>query len=743
MLLLALTPAALIFRKDLWRSRFWQAVGCAHLMWGIGQVLWIASQQPGLATELQDSMYWLYKLFILGAILYRPFYRGSDLNRRLHFLDTVVAVSIIGYYIGYFFLLPAMIAGHTAQTFYNSLANVLMNTGIAATAIVLAWKARPSEWATSYRMIAIGLASYTGASLTYVLFKEGFPDYFWCGAFWSMAVAVMSAPPKGARTIDTAIVPYRYGLSMLLIAPVSVFHLAMTWFANSPREVLQGRDLLTLAEILILTALAYYRHRSTVHESELRSQQLDVTVNTLRQPVYIVDGHYNIVLANDVFHRRFPADGLCYASVFGRSEPCDGCELQANRGFSRSVNLGESIYQLEFAPLPASDGKGGVELLVDVTIERKRQQQAIQTERMASLGRMIAGTAHELNNPLAIVLGNAQLLRDESGLGDEGRQMVESIASAGERARDIVHTFLTLSRPRESGKEIVDLVSVIQSVEHLKDAELRSYGIGLHMDLPPSLPLMGRYTVLQEIFLNLIDNARDAIREAKRQPGSIRISGRMNGDRIIHVEIQDNGTGIRKDDLDRVFDPFFSTKEVGQGTGLGLSVVHSIVTDHGGTIQVASDGNSFTRFRMEFPTSTADTDISRAPVGTGNLLRILVVDDEPEMLSVLKQSLSRLGHHVECTSTGARALQLLSKNKFDVMLLDMHLPEMDGKTIVRRLEAMTPPVSVRAIVVTGDTISGDIASFAEEHHLPVVMKPVDFDRLNLLLQETVTVEDAH
>jgi signal transduction histidine kinase/CheY-like chemotaxis protein len=738
MLALVITPAIVVVQRGLFRSRFWQGVACAHLMWGIGQVLWITGNQHGIGfgSQLQDSMYWLFKLFILGAILYRPFCRGTDLTRRLHLVDTIVAVSIIAYYIGYFFILPSVVE-HNSATFYDSVADVLLNCGLAVTAIVVARQARTSQWAASYRMIATGLSVYTMASIS-DMFNVVYTDFFWCGAFWSMAVAVGSAPPADAETADTVIKPYRYGLSMLLIGTISLFHAAVALFGRGTHQLNDSRVLLTLAEVVLLTALLHYRHRSTVHESELRSDQLEVTVNSLRQPIYIVDGDYNIVLANEFFHHDFKTDEPCYTAVFGRTHPCEWCELRASRAFSRSVTIRESSYQLEFAPMPAHYGKGGVELLVDVTDERKRQQQVIQTERMASLGRMIAGTAHELNNPLAIVLGNAQLLRDENGLGSQGRQMVESILSASERARDIVHTFLTLSRPRDADNEAVDLGGVIRSVNHLKKAELTSYGISLDLHIPQRLRMMGRHTLLQEVFLNLIDNARDAIRLAGRPQGSIIISGR-NDDGRVRVDVFDNGSGISREDLGRVFDPFFSTKQVGQGTGLGLSVVHAIVADHKGTIQVESDGNSFTRFCLDFPAVAGDS-VATMPAERGTVaLRILVVDDEPEMLTILKQSLSRAGHHVECTSTGKRALQLLAMSKFDVLLLDMHLPEMDGKSIVRRLEAMHPPISVRAIVITGDTMSDDITTFAETHALPIVKKPVNFSELHQLLQENVPV----
>ncbi len=738
MLAIAVLPAFFVWRKGLLNSRFWQALALAHTFWGLGQVLWIAIRVYGFPlSAVQDTAYWMFKLLILGAILYRPFYAGSELNRRLHLIDTSVALSIIGYYIGYFFILPSIVHLQVAGTFYSSVANVMLNTGIAATAAVVAWEARSSGWGKTYRLIATGLTLYTAASMSFLIFGMPYNDPFWCAAFWVMSLAVASAPARRVQPIDAVLIPSRYGFSLTLIAAITAFHLVSALLVTGQQDLQDVRRWLTLGEVVMLTALLHFRHRIVVEESEYRRTQLDVTLSSLRQPIYIVDGDYNVVLSNDVFRSRFNAStGPCYSVVFGRNIPCDWCELKAQRPFSAAVEIRDLNYQLEFAPITAGkDSKGGVELLVDITTERKRQQQLIQTERMAALGRMIAGTAHELNNPLAIVLGNAQLLRDYSGLTFEGRRQVAAIASAAERARDIVHTFLTLSRPGESDKTFVDLVDVIRSVEHLKATELATYNIATDLDLPSSLTMMGRYTLLQEIFLNLIDNARDAIRQAKRSRGLIVIHGRKIRDGRIRIEVSDNGVGILRENRDRIFDPFFSTKDVGQGTGLGLSIVHSIIVDHDGRIQVESDGETFTRFEIEFPLVPIAPYLSPPKLRTAAVLRILAVDDEPEILNILENSLGRMGHHVECTTTGSRALQLLSKNKFDVLLLDMHLPEMDGKSIVKRIQAMIPPVSVKTIVISGDTMSDEIRQFAEDYSLPLVMKPVDVEKLNQLLQD--------
>lgn len=739
MLILAVLPAVLIYYKRLLDSRFWQTVAVAHLFWSTGQVAWILSNYGfPLSQAVQDFCYWLFKLSILGAVLYRPYFKATTIGRRQHLIDTAAAMSFMAFYVAYMFAAPALSGDQVTRSFYGTLAGALLNAGIAITVVVLARNARSSHWRTTYFMIAAGMTSYTAASVAF-LFNQGVPfaDPFWCLTFWSMSLAVAFAPPRDAKTLDLELMPSRYGAGIALIASAAVVHAVGSRIAEQSSRLMDVRAVLTITEILLVMVLVYLRQKATVEESDHRSRLLAGTLNSVRQPIFIVDSQYRVTQSNEVFRSRFVGDSIhCYNLVFGKSAPCEWCKLKDGRGFSASVEVPAASFQVEFSPLPSSEGKiGGIELLIDMSVERKRQQQLIQTERMAALGRMIAGTAHELNNPLAIVLGNAQLLRDDPHLDADGRQQVTAIAAAAERARDIVHTFLTLSRPSDGDKALVDVVAVIQSIEHLKASELRSYRINLELDLPESLTILGKFTLLQEVFLNLIDNARDAIREANRGYGSILVSGRITPSGKVRIDVSDDGTGIRRDDRAHIFDLFFSTKGVGQGTGLGLSVSRSIVLDHGGRIDVETDGETFTRFELEFEHFRLSTQGYRAAGPEPPHLRILVVDDEPDILNILQRYLTRHGHHVECTTTGTRALHLLSKNKFDVALVDYRMPEMDGRTIITRLKSMTPPVSVRTIVLSGDTMNEETRKFIVDNSIPMVRKPVDLEKLNRLLVE--------
>jgi signal transduction histidine kinase len=213
------------------------------------------------------------------------------------------------------------------------------------------------------------------------------------------------------------------------------------------------------------------------------------------------------------------------------------------------------------------------------------QEQMIQVEKLSALGRMIAGVSHELNNPLTAVMGYSQLMLMSDSLDAECRPDVERIYSQADRAAKIVRSLQMFARSEAGARQLVDVNDVIESVLELQAAQLRMEHVELVRRMAPQpLGVFGDYYQLQQVFFHLVSNARDAV-AGKRGGGCLTVSSAQRGD-FVEVRVQDNGAGMTTDVRQRIFDPFYTTKGVGHGTGLGLSVVYGIVTSHSGHVYV-------------------------------------------------------------------------------------------------------------------------------------------------------------
>jgi two-component system NtrC family sensor kinase len=342
--------------------------------------------------------------------------------------------------------------------------------------------------------------------------------------------------------------------------------------------------------------------------------------------------------------------------------------------------------------------------------------------------------AHELNNPLTGVRGFAEILQ-QSRLDAHQHRMVERIEKEADRAARVVRNLLTFSRRHKPEKGLHDLNGILNTVLEMRSYECRVSNVELAADLDPELPrTMVDAHQLHQVFLNLLTNAEHAVSENGR-PGRIVLRSRAEGDRI-RVQVVDNGPGIDPESVGRIFNPFFTTKEVGHGTGLGLSICYGIVQEHGGTIEVEGRPGEGACFSVILPVlqPAAGAPTREAPEGEAHLEarpgeRILVVDDELSVREIVRESLEARGFRVEAAVGGAEALTRLQGASYDLVLTDLRMPGIGGRELYERVLRSDPDQAGRFVFFTGDVARADTGRFLAETGRPVLAKPFGIDEL--------------
>jgi two-component system NtrC family sensor kinase len=383
------------------------------------------------------------------------------------------------------------------------------------------------------------------------------------------------------------------------------------------------------------------------------------------------------------------------------------------------------LLRFNFSPL--SDETGAIDGVVmsgrDVTDLKRLEEQLIQAEKLAAMGQMLAGVAHELNNPLTAILGVTELLRERSGMDDSAKRQLELTHRQARRAARIVQNLLEFSRPASPQKKSLDVHSLIERTIQLHEHSLRRNNIELDFPQPAGLPgIIGDANQLIQVFLNLITNAEQAIREI-RDSGRIQIRLGRVGSRLA-ITVQDDGVGIRPEALPKIFDPFYTTKRPGGGTGLGLSICMSIVREHGGNIEadaLPAGGSAFTVYlpiASETPTRDTkpetETPAAGVPVpqfaalGQHSERTVLVVDDEESIRMLLEEGLSAHRFRVDCAATPEEALTLAEHRPYDAILCDLNLTAggvyVNGKDVTGRILAATGHRKPALIYMTGDLV---------------------------------------
>jgi signal transduction histidine kinase len=380
---------------------------------------------------------------------------------------------------------------------------------------------------------------------------------------------------------------------------------------------------------------------------------------------------------------------------------------------------------------------------------RELQSRLAQTDRLTSLGTLAAGVAHEINNPLAYVLLNLGFVHEEmhkllpstDDRATEVRRALEHARDGAERIRDIVRGLKTFSRPENETVVPLDVSLVLDATLAMVAYEIRHRG-RLVKDYSRAPEVIANEARLGQVFLNLLLNAVQALPEGRVGQNEIRVVVRHGSSDRVVVEVHDNGVGIAPQVRGRIFEPFFTTKPVGIGTGLGLAICHGIVTALGGTLTVDSEVGAGSTFRVELPAARHSIGLAVAsgmasappPRTAAARGRILVVDDEPIVCFSLERLLASEGEVVALTSAREALDRIRGGERFDVILCDLLMPEMDAPSLHAELASLAPEQAERMIFVTGGAFTMRARDFLDRVPNERLAKPFDVDALISLVR---------
>jgi two-component system NtrC family sensor kinase len=453
-----------------------------------------------------------------------------------------------------------------------------------------------------------------------------------------------------------------------------------------------------------------------------------------------------------------PVAGLLASVLRGQTVP--PFELQFRRRDEETV-----VLEISARLIRDGDRSEAIHCIArDLTERRRLEEQLIKAEKLSAIGQLVAGVAHEVNNPLTSISGYTQLMLRNTNLSPEIREDLQHINTQAERAARIVQNLLMFAREHKPQRTLIDVNQVLQATLTLRAYQLRVDNITVVTDFAPNLPqTVADPHQLQQVFLNLINNAHQAMTE-RGDKGTLTLRTSVEqcvreGNReaaCIRIAVSDTGIGISPRNLSRIFDPFFTTKPIGQGTGLGLSICFGIIQEHRGRIWAESEVGVGTTMYVELPLTHAyeaalDTldDPSSTTAAeeaeskeTNRGAAILVVDDEEAVSALLARLLTDLGHRPTTVASGEAALDAIARQSFDLVLTDIKMPGMTGFELYQRIKQRDPHLAQRIIFITGDTITASTQARLAQTGNPYIAKPFAVERLEALVNACLASQSA-
>jgi two-component system NtrC family sensor kinase len=524
------------------------------------------------------------------------------------------------------------------------------------------------------------------------------------------------------------------------------------------RNALNDEALLFTRAVLAQAGIALENAR-LVELLSSGKREWEQTVDAFNQAICFIDPQGAVRRANRVFAEliKLPVTALPgrpWLTLLPPSWIDPIARLLTPEAVSNTVEVRAGERMLLVTVIATGEPGAAVLLFEDQSDKRRLQEQLLQSEKMSAIGQLIAGVAHDLNNPLASVVGFSDLLGEAADVPPRLAEPLAVIRQEAERASAIVRNLLSFARRQEGERQLQSIRPILESTHQLLKNQLLAARIELTLGFEPGLPEVEvDSNQIKQVFVNIINNAAQAISGMRKKEGGgrIEILAKCEPDGL-SVSVSDNGPGIPETVAQRVFEPFFSTKSEGEGTGLGLSICHGIVKEHGGTMTVDPGGAGSGRgatFVVELPTGVrtelsplagaGERETEPAPAERPENLRVLVVDDEPHILHYMQATLESWGHEVVLARDGSQALKRALMQPFDLIICDLRMPRLGGREMFQTLARMHPTVADRIIFATGDTVRGDTLQFLEELGRPFLQKPFKLDALRRVLAGVVKV----